>query len=58
MPIEIKTLGTRELWDAFSQNPIDTYKDVAQRMVQQVSARVVPLREFASIHIDLGRDRC
>lgn len=32
MPIEIKTLGTRELTDALSTNPIDVYKDVAQRM--------------------------
>ena len=27
-----QTLGTREMWDAFQANPIDMYRDVAQRM--------------------------
>lgn len=33
MPIEVTALGTRDLWAQFSQNPIDFYRNVAQRML-------------------------
>lgn len=32
MPIEVQTIGTRELWKEFQENPLDIYRDVAQRM--------------------------
>lgn len=33
MPIEVTALGTRDLWAQFQQNPIDLYRNVAQRML-------------------------
>lgn len=34
MTIEIKTLGTRELWEQFQRNPVDLYNTVANRMLE------------------------